>query len=176
MADAGVLAAQPERAGAQRVAVLAEAGDPAAAAHVPRLLARGVEVQVGVVRVGRHRVLREDELVGAHVAQVARGVGEPALAALVQREIGEVADRRRALGRRLGQLERAERGVGGERVRVSAGDQRGPSQNCFVRGRKVMFVRDPSATTSTVRPSSPAISVCASPLAGCQSRSSTPIA
>ena len=36
---------------------------------------------------------------------------------------------------------------------VSAGVQRGPSQNCPVRGRYVMFVRDPSATTSTVSPS-----------------------
>ena len=38
-----------------------------------------------------------------------------------------------------------------------------------------MFVREPSATTNTVSPSSPAIRVCASPLAGCQRRSSTPI-
>ena len=134
-------------------------------------------MQVGVVGVGRHRVLGEHELVRAHVASVARRVGEHALATLVEREVGEVADRRRALRRRLGQrragrARRPPRNGGG----VSAGDQRGPSQNCRVRGSQVMFVREPSATTSTVSPSSPAISVCASPFEGCQSTSSTPIA
>ena len=166
VADAGVLAREPERARAQRMPVLAEPRDPAAAAHEPRLLARGVEVQVGVVRVGRHLVLREHEPVRAHVAHVARRRRRSALAALVQRQVGEVADRRRALGGRRRQLERSERGVRLVRVRLSAGDQRGPSQNCPVRGSSVMFVREPSATTSTVSPSSPATSVCASPFDG----------
>src|SRR3954468_15836256 len=56
--EAGVLAREPERARMQWVCVLADPCDPAAAAHVPRLLARRVEVQLGVVRVGRHLVLR----------------------------------------------------------------------------------------------------------------------
>jgi hypothetical protein len=53
----------------------------------------------------------------------------------------------------------------------SAGTQREPSQNCLVRGSQVMLVREPSATTRTVRPSGPAISVCASPPAGWRMKS-----
>ena len=95
--------------------------DAAPAADVPRLLAGGVEVQVGVVGVGRHRVLREHEPLRAHVADVAGRVGEPALAALVDRQVGEVADRRRALGLGRRDVERAERGVRLERGRAVAG-------------------------------------------------------
>ena len=107
--------AQPERPGAQLVRVLAQPRDPAAAAHEPRLLARGVEVQVGVVGVGRHGVLREHEPVRAHVAHVAGRVREPALAALVQRRSARL------------------RMVGG-RSAVGAGSSSGPSSASAANG------------------------------------------